>query len=216
LILAAGEENGSLLPQTSPVPVQQIIKTFMLVVESAEMELNHVAGFFPGSNGIFIAPRRNAHGETVWLLGDKQRRPASSLEFVQQFTASEWFATTRPHIETIAPSLYLERHKLRWGIYEARKAEAWNEGKFPKSYGVYAEAYPRVLGVWPTLLTLAPLTGKDDRVASALQALRKNLWTSAEDPWLGMRRSPDILDEKWLRSRVVSWDEFQGLLATSA
>jgi glycine/D-amino acid oxidase-like deaminating enzyme len=210
LVLAAGAGNLPLLITFfsdqlvgKPSP-QQIRKAHMMVIRGPKDHLPPLYGVFGSFGGLFMVSRELS-GENVWLVSD-YRSPAEG----QSRSAAEqepWQSAVLEYLYDLAPAVMERADRLRWGVYEAPKAEgATDDKKLPDEERIL-DVGDRVWAVWPTKLTLAPQ-------ASAALLSRMDFTTSIAPvldapisvPW----ERPGVAPERWSLTPLRSWEEFRG------
>ncbi len=199
VVLAAGAGNAALAHAAlrggsgrgAPVP-QQLRRSQMMVVRNAE--LPDIAFVHPELSLFSVAKRWD--GEVVWLVS------FGSDETYEGDPAGDDPPVDRARLGAgvnalarVVPSL--GSSEVEWGWYTGLKSELRQRdrpGALPSGLAVETVEEGRILAVWPTKLTLAPLAAT--RVAEVLQE-----WGAEPrrgQPDLGEYERPEPGREKWL------------------
>jgi hypothetical protein len=225
LVFAAGAGNQSLLDAIKPLPVrtigatksQQIRKSHMLVIKGKSDELEALTGVFPDLQ-LFIVSRFSKDS-VVWLVSDNNSPTLRNEGDWVRYDASWWLNSPsdgRPFsiieaIQKLAPRFFLDSpDRLRWGVYEAPKAEGVvNGGGIPSEERIEHFGIDNLWTVWPTKLTLAPRASQE--IVKEIHALLrggKPCATSLWDGWLKIRALPATATESWSRTPLSEWGDF--------
>ncbi len=218
LILAAGAGNEHLVNQifaNGPAkPKQQTIKTYMLVVRNLDSTMPAIGGMFPNSGWLFMVPRKDTDGRTIWLIGNGHRKLVSCAGEMTSLDATTWFQRIKPNLDKLFPRIMSNKKSYEWGIYEGSKAEPWTAsqenpegGDFPKNYSIQKDSQSPIWVTWPSLLTLAPAASnavmEDLRLAVTGTSLSLN-WTL----WENFRVELAPSDCRWKTTPMQAWKEF--------
>jgi glycine/D-amino acid oxidase-like deaminating enzyme len=216
LVLAAGAGNQALLDRATGGSralagrlrdQQQIRKGHMLVVSGPAESLGALSGVFPHC-GLFLVARREG-SEVTWLISDDRSPLLGFVEDWLEYDTRAWLPQVIAALRQVAPRYFTSPERLRWGIYEAPKAEGRALGFVPGEERIEQFRIPNLWVLWPTKLTLAPKVGAE--VLGQLGQLidRPNPWAGPQPLWESRRVRVAVAPERWRKTPLTSWDEFR-------
>ena len=219
LVIAAGAGNQALLdlaaggrrPLAGVVrEAQQLRLAHMLIVRGAADDLEPMTGIFPDAGGLFLVSRVMGD-EVIWLVSDNRSPPLSFAEEWLAHDTRRWLPRVLLELREIAPSQFAADKlcRLRWGAYDAPKAERRVTGTLPDQEQIEQFHIKNLWAVWPTKLTLAPKASRavTSQIRKVLGApTRKSRLPPA---WTTARRRPDTAPERWRQTPILPWDEFK-------
>jgi len=210
LVFAAGAGNLPLLEKEFPETVtrneklQQIRKAHMLVIRGAKQDLPPLNGVFRSFNGLFIVSRELSD-ENVWLVSDNRGPLIETAGDWSKYDGRWWVPSVIAHLQELSPAVFDRANRLRWGIYEAPKAEGSARGILPEGERIIP-VNEHAWAVWPTKLTLAP------RASDTLRAKMKLDGASAQKN-APMNRihweRPGVAKERWVDTSMTGWEQFR-------
>jgi hypothetical protein len=211
LLIQATAGNPLLLGRVSHS--QQVRLGFMLVIKGSHAELPPLTGVFPDLGGLFLVSRRSDQtDETVWLVSDNRSQLLTFIEDWIEYDAQWWLRVVLSNLSRLAPPLFgtaALRERFHWGIYHAPKAEVRSDGAVPHEEHIEQFGVENLWVVWPTKLTLAPKVALE-----VLSQLRQALGAPGEslDPpaaWTAIRQPVASATERWKKTALLSWNDFQ-------
>jgi len=189
---------------------QQVRKGHMLVVEGSIEPLCGIFSFGE-EHELFIVPRTHKE-RTIWLISDNRSPALSSVEdYFGRCHVRQWLPRVLAGLDNLAPDYFKDDKKaqLRWGVYEAPKAEGRQAGNLPPEHVVlHHRSVPNVWAVWPTKLTLAPLASQEV-VAEIECDLTASGQSELPSQWHKVRSPLRPEDERWTKTPLVSWEDFK-------
>ncbi len=209
LILAGGAGNWPLIARFFPDEFagracpQQIRKANMLVLRGKKSDLPPVTGVFGSFGGLFIVSRELG-SENAWLVSDYRSPLAGEDGVGDSYGPTQWVPAVIEYLHDLAPAVMDRASKLRWGIYEAPKAEGAADGKLPEEERITAVARG-AWAVWPTKLTLAPQASE---VLLRNMDLKRGATPTRVRPVVNSFERPGVAPERWTRTPLCHWSEF--------
>lgn len=207
VVFAAGEGNAQLVGaldaarqtagQVQPArdKIQRVKDGYMLVVRGRADRLPPMAAFFPDHNRMVWASRRTG-AEVAWLVDGSG--PDERAEWIQEMVE---------HLRQVAPRAVGNPAALRWGVYDAPKAEPAGHPGAGRQERVDSFGYANLAVAWPVKLTLAPFAG-DAVVAAVRRAIPNPRRRALPAAWLAFRRPVPIASERWEQTPLQPWSEF--------
>lgn len=142
--------------------------------------------------------------ENVWLVSDNRSIHINNAEDWIVHDPRWWLYRVLVNLQAISPRLVAGARNVRWGIYEAPKAEAAPKiaGKIPEEEHIH-QCGESAWAVWPTKLTLAPLASE--------KLIRDHLKLGS--PGSGASDfadyvHPEAARETWKKIRMFEWKDF--------
>lgn len=219
LVLAAGAGNQMLLELASSGhrpylgrvgDAQQIRKAFMLVIEGKKGDLEPLTGIFPDLRGLFIVSRElKEENGVIWLVSDYTSMGIAFIEDWMTYDARWWLEGVLPALQELAPRVMDNKQRLRWGVYAAPKAEGKAGGFLPNDPRIEDFRFRNLWAVWPTKLTLAPKASRllVDRIRECVPD--PGGWPTPPEPWQRIRVPVKTAPERWRKTPLLQWHEFQ-------
>lgn len=205
--LAADAPDTSLIEQIRQA--RQTRKAHMLVIRGPKAALMPLTGVFPDLQGLFIVARE-LPDEVVWLVSDYNSQKVESVEDWIAYDAREWLPGVLGALRLIAPAALSQPDALKWGVYEAPKAEGTSGGLtgLPHEEHVRSFGFNNLRVVWPTKLTLAPRASR--RIIDELRG--DGILLQPGEPlapaWQECRAPAEIATELWRKTPLAAWHEF--------
>ncbi|MFP2897629.1 FAD-dependent oxidoreductase [Corallococcus sp. 4LFB] len=185
---------------------QTLRMSHMLIISGSAASLPRVSGVFPDIGGLFIGVRDEG-AQRVWLVSD-DRSPRLRDEFDSgRLDARWWLPRVIDSLKKLSPQWFRSPNGLRWGTYEATKAEPSAKHWADRRDRIEDFGLQNAVFAWPTKLTLAP------KVARELKERVSSRFPSSDRPippeFAAIRVQPRVAEELWRQTQLVSWSKFR-------
>lgn len=185
---------------------QTLRMSHMLIISGSAASLPRVSGVFPDIGGLFIGVRDEG-AQRVWLVSD-DRAPRLRDEFDSgRLDARWWLPRVIDSLKKLSPQWFRSPNGLRWGTYEATKAEPSAHHWPDRRDRIEGFGLENAVFAWPTKLTLAP------KVARELRERVSSKFPSSDRPvppeFTAVRVQPRVAEELWRQTQLVTWSRFR-------
>lgn len=198
-VIAAGRGNPTLLRTVTRYRGRSVLRTsYMLVVQGDG--LPSISAVFPEQDvyGLFLVSR--SEGDVcTWLVSDYI---SNSGLAGGSGPVANWVTSIHRHLCELAPVVRGASERLRFGVYDAPKAELRDDPSRMQPHGSEHYGFSNLLAVSPTKLTLAPVLASE--TVESVRKLLISYLAVAGDPVPAELTKPDlqITPERW-RSVVL-------------